>query len=149
MLAVFLNLLLLWYFRKSNQILSFVFDLLNQPYLKFLYQLYFIRLMVFYNFKRVSNFRFLMQVSLFQWCGEIGIFSGKFQFFFTSSTCCSVAATPYASIFYKFCFTKLLTLILILFLSGTLLSSHKKINDNHDQTIHQKCYIFSYYMELA
>ena len=95
--------------------LSFVFDLLNQPYSKFLYQLYFIRLMIFEYFKRVSNFRFLMPVSLVQWRGEIGVFYDKFQVFLNSSTCFSVAAPPYVFICHNFRFTKLLTLISITF----------------------------------
>ena len=71
-----------------------------------------------------------MPVSLVQWRGEIGAFYGKFQVFFNSSTCCSVAAPSYTSICHNFSFTKLLTLILITFFSGILLSYHKKINDN-------------------
>ena len=57
------------------------------------------------------------------------IFYGKFQVFFKSSTCCSVAAPSYASICHNFCFTKLLALILFSFFSGILLSYHKRIND--------------------
>ena len=71
-----------------------------------------------------------MLVSLVQWHGEIGIFYGKFQAFFNNSTCCSVAVSSYTFICHNFCFTKLLTLILISFFSGILLSYHKKINDN-------------------
>ena len=71
-----------------------------------------------------------MAVSLVQWRGEIGVFHGKCQVHFHSSSCCSVAAMSYASISYNFCFTKLLTLVLITFFSGILLSYHKKINDN-------------------
>ena len=71
-----------------------------------------------------------MAVSLVQWRGEIGVFHGKCQVYFHSSSCCSVAAMSYASISYNFCFTKLLTLVLITFFSGILLSYHKKINGN-------------------
>ena len=69
-----------------------------------------------------SVFRFLVQ-----WCGEIGVFYGKFQVFLNSSTCCSVAAPSYISISHNFCFTKLFTLILIRFFSEILLSYHKKL----------------------
>ena len=71
-----------------------------------------------------------MPVSLVQWRGEIVAFYGKFQVFFNSSTCCSVAAPSYASICNTFCFTNLRNLILISFFSGILLSYHKKINGN-------------------
>ena len=71
-----------------------------------------------------------MPVSLVQWNGEIGVFYGKFEVFFNSSNCCSVAAPSYASICHYFCFTKLLTLILITFFSGILLSYNEEINDN-------------------
>ena len=67
------------------------------------------------HFKRVSNFRFLMPVSLVQWRGEIGVFYDKFQVFLNSSTCFCVAAPPYAFICHNFRFTKLLTLISITF----------------------------------
>ena len=67
-----------------------------------------------------------MPDSSVQWQGEIRVFYGKFQTFFNSSICCS----GYASTCRKFCFTKLLTLILISFFSGILLSYHKKISDN-------------------
>ena len=78
------------------------------------------------HFKRVSNFRFLMPVSLVQWRGEIGVFYGKFQVFFNISACCLVAATSDASISHNFCFTKLLALILNTFFSRISLSYHKK-----------------------
>ena len=81
----------------------------------------------FLIFPEGSNFRFSMPVSLVQWRGEIGIFYGKSQVFFNSSTCCSVVGPSYASICHNFCFTKLLTLILISFFSGILLSYHKKL----------------------
>ena len=71
-----------------------------------------------------------MPFSLVQWHVEIGVFYGKFQVIFNSSTCCSVAALSYAFISHSFCFTKSLTLIFITFFSGNLLSYHKKINDN-------------------
>ena len=77
----------------------------------------------------VSNYRFSMPVSLVQWYGEIGVFYGKFQVFFNSSTCFSEIGPSYASIYHN-CFTKFLTLILISFSPGILLSYHKKINDN-------------------
>ena len=48
------------------------------------------------------------------------------QFF---NSCCSVASPSYASICHNFCFTKLLTLILISFFSGIWLSYHRKMND--------------------
>ena len=70
-----------------------------------------------------------MPVSLVQWRGKIGAFYVKFQVFFNSSTCYSVAAPSYASISHNFCFTKLLTLIMITFFFF-FLSYHKKINDN-------------------
>ena len=65
-----------------------------------------------------------------QWRGEIGVFYSKFQVFFNSSTCCSVAAPSYASISNNFCFTRLPTLIFITFFAENELSYHKKINDN-------------------
>ena len=71
-----------------------------------------------------------MPVNFVQWRGEIGVFYGKFQVFFNSSTCCSVAVPSYASIRHNFCFTKLPSLILIPFFSGILLSYHKKIKNN-------------------
>ena len=71
-----------------------------------------------------------MPVSLAQWRGEVGIFYGKSQVFFNSSTCCSVVAPSCASICHNLCFTKLLTLFLISFFSGILLSYHEKINGN-------------------
>ena len=71
-----------------------------------------------------------MPVTLIQWRGVIGVFYGKFQVFFNSSSCCSVAALSYASICHNFCFTKLLTLISISFFSGILLSYHKNLNEN-------------------
>ena len=71
-----------------------------------------------------------MPVSFVQWRGGIGVFYGKFQVFFKSSTCCSLAAPSYASISHKFCFIKLFTLTLITFFTGILLSYHKKINYN-------------------
>ena len=71
-----------------------------------------------------------MPVSMVQWLEEIGVFYGKFQVFFNSSTCCSVAAPSCAFICDNLCFTKLLVPILISFFSGILLSCHKKINDN-------------------
>ena len=67
-----------------------------------------------------------MPISLVQWRGEIGVFYGKFQVPFN----CSVAARSYASISHNFCFSKLLTLILITFFSGIFLSYHKKVNGN-------------------
>ena len=70
-----------------------------------------------------------MPVSLVQWRGEIGVLYGKSQVFFNSSIC-TVFAPPYASICNNFCFTKLLTLILISFLSGILLSHLKNLSDN-------------------
>ena len=107
--------------------LSFVFSLLNQPYSKFFYQLYFIR---FSSISIGFQLPFLMPVSLVQWREEIEAFHGKFQVFFNSSTCCSVAAPSYTSISYNFCFTKLLTLTLITFFSRILLFYRKKLNDN-------------------
>ena len=80
-------------------------------------------------FQEGFQLHFSMPVSLVQLHGEIGVCYGKFQVFFNSSTCCSVAAPPYPSISHNFCFTKLLPLILIKFFSGILLS-YKKINDN-------------------
>ena len=71
-----------------------------------------------------------MPVSLVQWHGGIGAFYVKFQVFFNSSTCYSVAAPSYASLCHNFSFTKLLSLILITFFSEILLSYHKKVNDN-------------------
>ena len=79
------------------------------------------------SFTDKTSKHFSMPVSLVQWRGEIGVYSGKFQVFFNSSTCCSVAALSYASISHNFCFTKLLALILITFFSGILLSYHKKL----------------------
>ena len=71
-----------------------------------------------------------MPVSLVQWRGEIEIFYGKSQVVLSSPTCCSVAAPSYGSICHNLRFTKLLTLILVSYFSGILLSYHKKINDN-------------------
>ena len=79
------------------------------------------------SFTDKTSKHFSMPVSLVQWRGEIVVYSGKFQVFFNSSTCCSVAALSYASISHNFCFTKLLALILITFFSGILLSYHKKL----------------------
>ena len=102
---------------------SLAFDLLNQPCFKYLYLLYFIRLMIF---KRISNFRFSMLVSLFQWHGEIGAFYSKSQIFFNSY---SVGAPSYTSIWHNFSFTKLLNFAKLHFNLGFCFLIIKKIND--------------------
>ena len=71
-----------------------------------------------------------MPVSLVQWLGKIGVFYGNFQVFFNSSVCCSVVAPSYPFICHNFCFTKLLTLVLISFFTGFCFHILKKISDN-------------------
>ena len=103
--------------------LSFVFDLLNQPFSKKFSQIYFIQLMIFQYFRRVSNFRFSKPVSLVHWRGEIGVF---YETLVKVQPVVQQLHCIYTSRCHNFCFTKLLTLILINFFSGIFLFYHKK-----------------------
>ena len=102
---------------------SFAFDLLNQPFSKTFSQLYFIQLMIFQYFRRVSNFCFSKPVSLVHWRGEIRVF---YETFVKVQPVVQQLHCIYTSRCHNFCFTKLLTLILINFFSGILLFYHKK-----------------------
>lgn len=53
-----------------------------------------------------------------------------FKSFFNSSIRCSIVGQSYASICHRFCFTKLLSLILVSLFSGILLSYYKNISNN-------------------
>lgn len=77
-----------------------------------------------------------MPVILVHSRGEIRVFCSKFSVFCNSSICCSVAALSYACIRHNYCFTKLLSLILISIFSGVVLSYLKKLEASHIYLLH-------------